>query len=529
MGKYGNVAVYRPKDRVIQLAGGSSISAVGNPGAAGSVGNMFDFFRQMAQDRDNAELLIKYGHPKEAVDKMSSAQKATSLANYEADFIKNMGAERDLKGSGDAIKALGNLLGEGKRANRPFVGFEEQEQAVKEGRPVPQGVEQRGLVPFQFQGTPKMDKGVAELTRLLKPDSYIQEGNVDQEGNLTSQDLAEITKHTETIPGRPPRPIPGSAPIQHGTVGDPTARYKGQSEIFRDAVSQLTDLQAGRADPSTIVSKWQAEGIALDKALSTTAKNEHTQIKDVVLDSGKIGSVLVNKNDPDDTAVITKTNKFGKKIPITPAPSRRLVTTNDLAKTPVNDVLKTSMSAITKIDDTLDLYYQVERLFTPEVLETMGAIKQLGLKVYDRSGILGAIPKKLRPQFERTLNLIQSANEVFAREKFLLTGQAASAIENDFLRTIFLDPENQGPFNFKTAFERGIGKLERRRGRHSTRVKFIEDARKAGTTVSLTGILTENFNEMQKARNEDLPGATPPGGSGRKQLKTQMNKAKGGK
>ena len=497
------ITVFKPSKGYIRAAGGSRSSGGFGSGGASGYDTFINAITQIRDDGNNREILLGHGHDKEIVDKMNSAQLATTVADYAADDVER-----------DKIRRVDELTGTAtQRFLDNIAGFNQAEMGKKP---------------------------VEALGDLFAPDRLGRVGRPD----IRPRDVTDMTDVTPQAHWGPGYGEPGQPPIDIGLEKKTVPRGPSIPKfdpISKDAISPPPDytptskniLQALARHPASMLEPLDQSGIlnkALDFVYTTEtnarkarAENPNTQFKDILHpDTNEIVVGLLDKDDPANTKIVTRNGKV-----VRPAPSRRLVTTNDLAKTPVNDVLKTSMSAITKIDDTLDLYYQVERLFTPEVLETMGAIKQLGLKVYDRSGILGAIPKKLRPQFERTLNLIQSANEVFPREKFLLTGQAASAIENDFLRTIFLDPENQGPFNFKTAFERGIGKLERRRRRHGTRVKFIEDARKAGTTVSLTGILTENFNEMQKDRNEALPGATPPSGSGRSQLKKQMNKTKG--
>ena len=82
------ITVFKPSSRVLRAAGGSRSSGGFGSGGASGYDAFINAITQIREDRNNTEILLKHGHDKEIVDNMSSAQKATTVADYASDAVE---------------------------------------------------------------------------------------------------------------------------------------------------------------------------------------------------------------------------------------------------------------------------------------------------------------------------------------------------------------------------------------------------------------------------------------------------------
>jgi hypothetical protein len=478
------ITVYRPNSNVIRLGGGSRTSVAGSPGGGGSggVGDIFKFFKDISQDRDNREILRQSGHDEDIINMMSRESLQTS-------------ADESVKSSieGDAIKQLSQNFAQGNSANRDFVGYEEMQDAVAKGLPVTEGVSQRQPLPFQFQGESKQTPGIAALGRM-----FLEDGNINEAGDLVSQTRQDfVNKQT-------PNNIPGSAPVQEVTIGDPTARYKGQSELFQEGVRALTDAQAGRADNSNIISKLQGKAIKDDDALFdrqtkiAVARNKESLRPTTYLDFDKNGNPVSKRGVHDlGNGTVTPSTMAGidKKDVLTP-PSVEVTKTENNENPGLSALIKDTSIDTKDIYDLNGLYQQAANLMDDDFFGIFGELETGFFKYVDKNGIVD-ISQPNAERMQKAVNFVKLTRQIFLQEKIAVTGLAAPVQEAESLEDTFLNFEKMGAVQLRGFLVGNMARLEERANHNIDLLDDYENMKK-NKNISLPTLL-RNRGKRQAA------------------------------
>jgi hypothetical protein len=503
--------VFRPSNRVLRAAGGSRSSGGFGSGGASGYDTFINAITQIRDDRNNREILLGHGHTKEIVDKMSSAQLATTVADYARDDVER-----------DKIKRADELIGTSTDlflAN--LAGFNQAEMAKKP-------IEALGdlFAPDRLGRVGRPDIRPRDIEELPDPTDYSEPYGVNWGPGYgePGQPPIGIDLEKETVPRGPA--IPEFDPISKKAISPPPDYTPTSKNI----------LQALARHPASMLEPLDQSGI-LNKALDHAYRLDAEASKERVIASKPTHTSRLNEftgktergfTDPGTnvfTPSVTIDDK-GNVVRVLVAPTRTI--TQDNVGPATRDALKYHQDKINQNITFIQRYSAIKSNFDANFFTTWGRLKQQFTTIIDGKFMLNPRMKFAKTpegrQFRRAVALMQSARQLFIEERRASTGVAFSEKEIEQLNKTNLNVDDYGPEQVMATLD---GKVFGLNNQIDLNQNFMKNFNNTSNLFDLN-VLQREYAEDVGNRIFD-PEPNKPGGSGRLQLKTQMNKAKGGK
>jgi hypothetical protein len=457
------ITVYRPNSNVIRLGGGSRTSVAGSPGGGGSggVGDIFNFFKGLAQDRDNKLILENHGMDREAVDLLSAEDRSALVTSVSANDVKRLEQEE----TGGNVQSGVDIFAKLSEANKKL----DQDRNIPLELQFGRGINSKDPTSNETGGEQIPNKSPEEFTTNDDGSVNLNELNVNASRDIPdSRSTVEVGREGEAFPPKSgtelltdlfrskdsasPEQIdrreqagaPFMKPSQiveaekgnllarlTGQAGGTTARdisIKGQNyKVTRDNVTGVDSIESDTITPESLA------GLTTDDLTNPATK--------------KPGVAIINKVDQ---SVIFLKDKDGNWL--SPAPSQQRFKI-DFAEKSREKAIEEARSRVDLSSESTLTFGNIKSRYKPAYVTNLG---RLG---YSVAGLIDNF-KKLDPKtsagsfLAKAGAFYQDVQAAFLEYRHRLTGAAGSDVEMGEIRKSFLNPEQDGGTLFESNLDR---------------------------------------------------------------------------
>tara|TARA_R110000787_G_scaffold280016_1_gene390466 strand:+ start:330 stop:1952 length:1623 start_codon:yes stop_codon:yes gene_type:complete len=458
------ITVYRPRSNVIRLGGGNSTSVAGSPGGGGSggVGDIFNFFKGLAQDRDNKLILENHGMDREAVDLLSAEDRSALVTSVSANDVKR----DEQRQTGENVQSGVDIFAKLSEANKKL----DQDRNIPLELQFGRGINSKDPTSNETGGEQIPNKSPEEFTTNDDGSVNLNELNVNASRDIPdSRSTVEFGKEGEAFPPKSGTELltdlfrsKESASLEQIDRREQAgASFMKPSQIVEAEKGNLMARLTGQAGNETTTTasvngkNYQftrdavtgLESVRMDKV---TAESLSGLVTDDLTNpaTGKTNVALLNKADGTYTFIKDENDNYA-----VPAPKpRQAFTVNFGAKT-MEKALDETRTRIALASDAIQTLGNIEARYDRKYVTNIG---RLG---YSIAGLIDNF-KKLDPKTRAGSFLGQAGafykdvQEAFLEYRHALTGAAGSDVEMEQIKAAFLDPKGEGGTVFEAAMER---------------------------------------------------------------------------
>ena len=466
------ITVYRPNSNVIRLGGGSRTSVAGSPGGGGSggVGDIFNFFKGLAQDRDNKLILENHGMDREAIDLLSAEDRAKLVTDVSANDVKRLEQEE----TGGNVQSGVDIFAKLSEANKKLDQDKNIPLELQFGRGInskdPKFTETGGdriTEVLEEQNVGEDGVPVGEAQRLgFQTD---QRTPIVRDSIPANRSTVEFGREGEAFPPKSGtelltdlfRSKESASPEQIDRREQAGAPFMKPSQIVEAEKGNLLNRLTGQAGNETTTTasingknyqftKDDVTGLESVRMDKVTAESLAGLVTDDLTNpaTGKTNVALLNKADGTYTFIKDKNNNYA-----VPAPKPKQAFTVHFGAKTKEKALDETRTRIALASDSILTLGNIESRYKPAYVTNIG---RLG---YSVAGIIDNF-SKLDPKTRAGSFLGQAGafykdvQEAFLEYRHALTGAAGSDVEMEQIKAAFLDPKGEGATVFEAAMAR---------------------------------------------------------------------------